>query len=179
MSLFGVFPCRGENLWLAIAVFTDEEWKAFCEVIGNPEWTKDPVFATFVSRKEYEDELEKLIAEWTVNHDRYEIMDKMQAAGVPAMVVQSGRDLYYDPQLKHRHFYRRLDHPAVGTVNYESHAYKLSKTPIEVRRASLIGEHNEFVCKQMLGMPDKEYDELVADGAIETYAHTIELLKKM
>ena len=70
-----MLPCRSKILcWVVIAVRTDEEWQAFCQVIGEPEWSQDPKFATFVTRKENEDELDSLIGEWTRDYAPEQVM---------------------------------------------------------------------------------------------------------
>lgn len=163
----GAYRCRGNDRWCVIAVFTDEEWDCFCTVIGNPPWTADPKFNTLLARKENECELDSLVEQWTINHSPEEVMNLMQAAGVAAGVVQTGEDiLEHDPQLKHRHFFWELDHPEVGRYRAPRAAFILSKAPCEVRRAPLLGEHNEYVLKEVLGMSDEEISELVIEGII-------------
>ncbi|MFC1965591.1 CaiB/BaiF CoA transferase family protein, partial [Chloroflexota bacterium] len=105
----GAYRCRGEERWCAIAVFTDEEWESFCGVICNPAWTKEPRFGALRSRKENEDELDRLIEEWTIKYSPEEVMSMMQANGVAAGILQTGEDLLeHDPQSKHRHFFCEL-----------------------------------------------------------------------
>jgi len=82
----GVYPCRGEERWVAIAVFTDEEWLAFCTVIGEPQWTKEAKLATLRGRKENEDELDGLVSEWTQQYTAEEVTCLMQSARVAASV---------------------------------------------------------------------------------------------
>lgn len=166
----GSFRCKGDDRWCAIAVSSNEEWKAFCKVIGKPSWTKEPKFATLLNRKKNEDELEELVEKWTVNYSPEEVMTLMQAAGVPASVVESNKDLFEDPQLKHRGHFRHFEHPAVGRYTHDSRAFRLPKTPDNQFRAPLMGEHNEYVCKNILGMSDDEISELLAEGVITTEA---------
>ncbi len=162
------YRCRGEDRWCAIAVFTDEEWESFCKVIGSPAWTKDPRFSTLLARKRNEEELDRLVEEWTINYTPEEVMSKMQRAGVPAGVLQTGEDLLeHDPQLKHRHFFWEVDHPEVGKSRAYRYAFVLSKAPYEVRRAPLLGEHNRYVFKEILGMSDDEIAELAIEGVLK------------
>ena len=164
----GAYRCRGEDRWCAIAVFTDDEWGSFCEVIGNPAWTEDPRFSTILARKENEGELDRLVDEWTVNYTAEEVMTLMQAAGVAAGVVENAEDLMeHDPQLKHRHFYWELDHPEVGKYRSPGSSFVLSKSPCELQRAPLLGEHTEYALKEILGLSVDEIAELVIDGAVE------------
>lgn len=163
-----VFPCLGDDRWCAIAVFTDEEWESFCSVIGNPLWTKQGKFSTLKSRKDNEDELETLIAEWTATHSAEEIMDLMQTAGVPAGIVQNAQDLFErDIQLQERQFLVPLKNPVLGVVNHPTPPYKLLNTKAQVRTAPGLGEHTDYVCTQLLGMDDKEFAELFEQGIFE------------
>ncbi len=167
-SPHGVYRCQGENRWCAIAVFTDEEWKAFCNVIGNAPWTQQPKFETVVSRNKNEEELDALVETWTSNFSAEEVMNRMQIAGIAAGVVQSGKDLIEDPQLEHRHHFWYLDHPEMGRCAYDGPPFRLSKTPAELRRpAPCLGEHTEYVCTKLLGMSDSEFVELLAEGVFE------------
>ena len=164
----GAYRCRGEDRWCAIAVFTDEEWESFCRVIGNPAWSNDSKFTTLLARKKNEEELDRLVEEWTINYSPEEVTSMMQAAGVPAGVLETAEDmLEHDPQLKHRHYFWELDHPEVGKYRTARPSFVLSKTPYEMRRAPLLGEHNEYALKKVLGMSDEEIAELVIEGVTE------------
>ena len=163
------YRCQGEDRWCAIAVFTDEEWESFCKVIGNPALIDDPRFATLLARKENEEELDRLVNEWTVNHSAEEVMDMMQAAGVAAGVVETGEDLLdKDPQYKHRQTFREVEYPGIGKYRTQVGAhFLLSKYAYDIKRAPLLGEHNEYVLKELLGIPDDEFDKLVKEGVID------------
>jgi benzylsuccinate CoA-transferase BbsF subunit len=162
-----VFRCKGDDKWCAIAVFTDEEWRGFCRVLGNPEWTKSPKFTTLLARKENEDELEKLVNKWTINYTAREVMMMMQKAGVPAGVVQNAEDIVdFDPQVKARELLPKRHHPVMGDCLHTRWSFILSKTPCEIRTAPCLGEHNYYVCTEILGMSDEEFMELVDSEVI-------------
>jgi len=168
MCPHGVYPCRGEDRWVAIAVSNDEQWRAFCKVIGNPVWTREPRFSTLLERKRNEDELDMLVAEWTVEHSPQEVMTLMQEAGVPAGVVATSEDLHRDPQLKHRGHFQVLEHKEMGPTAYDAPPYRLSKTPFELHSAApCLGQHNEYILKEILGMGDEEIADLMAEGVFE------------
>ncbi len=159
---------KKDERWVAIAVFTEDEWKAFCEVIGNPPWTKDQKFATLSQRKRNEDELDRLVEEWTIKKSPEKVMMLMQKAGVAAGVVNDGEDLQTrDPQLKARGFYVYLDHPEAGRIAHDGLTFALSKTPGEIRRAPLLGEHNEYVYREVLGFSEEEVNQLITEGVLE------------
>lgn len=164
----GVYPCKGDDQWVTICVFTEEEWKVFSHVLDDPSWTQEHRFATLGKRKENEEELDKLVGEWTLLHMPHEVESKMQAAGIAAHVVEKSSDLFQDPQLKHRGYFVRLSHHEMGNPAYERQTcYILSKTPAELLMPSpCLGEHNEYVCKELLGLTDDELSDYIVDGAI-------------
>jgi benzylsuccinate CoA-transferase BbsF subunit len=165
----GVFRCKGEDKWCAIAVFTDEEWNSFCQVIGSPAWTSQPQFGTLLDRKKNETELESLIERWTVNHSAHEVMSSMQAAGVPAGAVQNGEEVFNDPQIKNIRYFRPVYYPGVGKdFPTPMSVAGLSRTPAEVRTARpMVGEHNEYVYTRLLGLSDDEFTNLLAEGVFD------------
>jgi len=169
LSPVGPMVGRKSDRWCVITCFTDEQWWAFCDVIGNPAWTMDPKFSTLLSRKENEAELDKLVGEWTIGRSPEEVMMLMQQAGVPAGIVQDAEDiLVQDPQLRSRGYYVYLDHCETGHTAYDSTGYKLSATPgKQSRPAPRIGEHTEFVCKEVLGMSEEEITEFIVEGLLE------------
>jgi len=164
----GAYRCRGKDRWCAVAVFTDAEWQGFRAAIGNPEWSNGPEFSTLLVRKKNEDKLDTLIGEWTIQRSAEEVMTAMQAKGVPAGVLETDQELLeQDPQLKHRQYFRQLDHPEVGKHIVHREAFTLSKSQSEMVRAPLLGEHNEYALKHILGMSDDEIAELVVAGVLE------------
>lgn len=164
----GAYPCRGEDKWCVITVFTDAEWEKFCQAIGNPPWTKEPKFSTVPSRKENEDELDRLVGEWTSKFTPKEVMEIMQSAGISAGVVQTCEDIHQDPQLKYRHQFWELEHPVIGKYSCLGPAFILSKAPANLHMPSpCIGQHNEYVCTKILGMSDEEFVDLLAAGVFD------------
>ncbi len=166
----GVFPCQGNDRWVALSVFSDQEWAALCRVMSKPELAHRKEFATLARRKENEDELEKLIAAWTAHQTAEEVERLLQSAGVAAHVVAKSSDVYEDVQLKHRKYFSKLKHPVMGEPSFEPQAcYILAKTPRELRKPSpCLGQHNEYVFKELLGMTDDEIAEHIIDGSITT-----------
>lgn len=164
----GVYRCRMEDRWCAIAVSTDEEWQSFCQVIGNPDWTRNTKFSTLQSRLQNTDELDFLVAKWTIDHTAEEVMTMMQAAGVAAGILETGEDLMEkDPQLKHRRLYREFQHPELGRYHSTAPSFIMSKYDCEIKGAPLIGEHNEYALKEFLGMADDEIAGLIREGVLE------------
>lgn len=163
----GVFPCRGEDSWCAIAVFTDDQWHSFKQVVNRP-WTEDNKFSTFLYRKRNEVELDRLISEWTICFTAEHLMELLQKAGVPAGVVQSAEDVINDSQLKLRDNFWIMEHKILGPTIHLGQPFILSKTPAQPRMpAPCLGEHTEYVCTKLLNMSDEEFVELVAAGAFD------------
>ena len=133
--------------------------------MGRAELATVPQFASFQQRKENEDEIDRLISGWTAERPAEEVMRVLQEVGIAAGVAQTGKDLLEnDPQLAHRRFFRELEHKEIGRHHYEAPPYRLSETPCELTMPGpCMGEHNEYVCKEILGFSDKEYNGLVAD----------------
>ncbi len=156
------FRCKGDDKWCVIGVFSDAEWQGFCRVLGNPAWTKSPAFATLSARKEHEDELDERVNAWTAQYPPGEVMTMMQQAGVPAGIVQNAQDIVdFDPQVKARKLLLKMHHPVVGDYLHTRWPFILSRTPADIRTGPLIGEHNHYVCTEILGMSDDEFIGLV------------------
>ena len=164
----GVYPCRGDDRWCAIAVFSDEEWQKLCQLMGQPELAQDPRFSTLLQRKKNEEELDRTISEWTSSLTAEDIMYSLQQAGIAAGVAQTTQDVQNDPQLAHRHFFWELDHAEIGKHSYEAPPFKLLKTPAELNKPGpCVGEDTEYVCTQILGIPDELFMELLLQGVFE------------
>jgi crotonobetainyl-CoA:carnitine CoA-transferase CaiB-like acyl-CoA transferase len=166
----GVFQCKGNDRWAAISVMDEDQWRQFCQVIGDPKLATNQKFATLTARKKNEAKLEKLVAAWTLQHTAEEVEQVLQKAGIPANVVEKPSDIYKDPQLAHRQYFTPLQHPFMGQQKFEAQAcFILSKTPRLLDRPSpCIGEHNEYVFKEFLKMTDEEIAEHIIDGSVTT-----------
>ncbi len=167
MSPHSVYPASGYDQWVAIAVSNDDEWRAMCEVAGHPEWIENPKFADLKSRKKNEAELDSLISEWTKRESPYGIMHTLQEAGVSAAPVMSVFDLVASPHLLERGYFVDIDHPEVGPRMTPGIPVKFSGMPkLNYYAAPTLGQHNDFVFKEIVGLDDAAYDRLVADRVI-------------
>jgi crotonobetainyl-CoA:carnitine CoA-transferase CaiB-like acyl-CoA transferase len=163
----GVYPCQGDDRWCTVAVYDEGEWQALCRTIGHTEWIDDPRFATLAARQANEDELDRLVGDWTRLHAPEVVMQRLQAAGVPASVVNTLGDLFTDPQLKHRQIWRELPHTELERFDYEAPPFTLSETPARNYPSPLLGEHNQYVLHEILGMTNVEIEELTRQGVVE------------
>ena len=164
----GAYRCQGDDRWVAISVFTDAEWRAFVDVMGNPDWAADERFASAESRESNADALDALVESWTIQRSAEDVMGLLQASGVAAGVVQTGADLSRDPQLKERGFFRRVPDHQGEYRTIESAPYKLSRTPGSVARgAPAFAADMTYVLRELLGMTDEEVEDCAIAGAFD------------
>ncbi len=169
----GVYPCqpialdgRVEDRWCAISVATNEEWRSLCGVLDRDELAEDERFRTFEARKRHEDEIDSAISSWTAGQLAEDVMLRLQEAGVAAGVVQNAKDLLdSDPQMAATGHYRRVEHAEAGATKYDGPPFDLSATPLDVRPAPLLGEHNEYFFRELLDLTDDE----IAGGYVEGF----------
>ncbi len=170
MAPHGCYPCRGEDRWVTIAVADDSEWQGLCRVLGRPEWAEDPRLSGTLARWENREEIDRLLEAETVGWDSQELMNALQAEGVPAGAVLDSKDLLFNPHLKERGFYEVVrHHPSTGMppLPYAGRPWKLSETPaVTPRAAPVMGEHNEYVFGELLGMSGDEVTDLERQGVI-------------
>jgi benzylsuccinate CoA-transferase BbsF subunit len=161
MAPHNCYRCKGDDKWISIAVATDKEWKALCRVMGDPAWTTEEAFADVYRRWNNRAELDAHISEWVKNHTHYELMTLLQKAGVAAMPSFNAEEILSDPHVKARCLINQVHHPVMGEKVVLNPAWKLSETPARIKKASpLLGEHNEEVFGELLGMSATEIRKL-------------------
>jgi len=171
MAPHGYYRAKGDDLWVGIAVSSDEEWHRLGKAIGDPVWASEERFADSLSRWHNQDELDRLIEEWTIQHDHYEVMRVLQTAGVAAGPILTSAELLSDPHLKERGTFQLVDRAIVGTHHYPipTAPVKLSESPIRIRRpAPTLGEHNDYVLGKLLGMSGEKIQSLIDERIIGT-----------
>jgi crotonobetainyl-CoA:carnitine CoA-transferase CaiB-like acyl-CoA transferase len=165
-----VYPSQGDDRWIALSAMNQEQWIRLCNAIADLDLAFHPDFATFEKRKQNEDALDKIISQWTLQRTNQEAQDILQKAGVPSHIVSRPSDVYQDAQLASRDYFTPLNHPVMGIQKFEPQAcFILSKTPRLLDKPSpCLGEHNQYVFKELLGMSDDEIAEHIVDGSITT-----------
>jgi benzylsuccinate CoA-transferase BbsF subunit len=149
--------------WVALAVWDDEEWARFAKVVG----IDDDGFATFAQRKEREDELESLVTAWTQTRPAAETAQLLQSEGLDAHPVNDWADVHTDPHLVHRKHFVPLQHPVIGEHLYEESGFRLGQSDFHVRGPGpTLGQHNEQLLTELLGMTRTEIDDLAGDGVL-------------
>jgi len=166
LAVQGCYPTRGENPgydWVVITINNDEEWRYFCNAIDNPDWCRDDRFADCLSRLRNQDALDQHITRWTQQHHNYAVMHLLQKHGVPAGPVLTEKMVFEDPHIIDRDFFITETQKWCGTHKYCGYTGKFSRTPRR-NRAEMpptgLGEYNEYVFKELLGISEEEYREL-------------------
>ena len=171
----GAFRCADDpesvgslDRWVVIACRDDAEWQRAAAALDHPEAAADPKFATFAARKQNEDELESLIGSWTKDRKAEQACAALQAAGVPAGVVQNSQDLLdRDEHMQSRGYYQYVEHPEAGREAHDGPAFVLSETPGYIAGpAPLMGEHTMDVCERIIGLNMDEVADLLAEGVL-------------
>jgi benzylsuccinate CoA-transferase BbsF subunit len=165
---YGIYRCKGEDRWVAIAVFTDDEWRSFKKVLGNPQWADQAQYQTLAGRLKNSDEIDNYVNTWTTGLTAEQVMNMLQGAGVAAGAVENSHDMDNDIQLNYYNFYRQIDHPYMGKLRYyHPAALSLSKAESEVKGPVLLGEHTDYICSQILGMSQNEIDDFKKKGVFQ------------
>jgi len=165
---YGVYPCRGDDRWCAITVFDDAQWAALRDLLGDPDWMRDPTLATATGRVARAAVLDGELAAWTRTCDATELMERLQRAGIPAGVVADAVDLCTrNPQLAARGYWTHVATPEGDTVTLDGIAARLDATPGFVAAPGpLLGEHTDRVLRDLLGLSPDEMTRLRETGAI-------------
>lgn len=163
----GAFPCRGDDRFVAIACWDDHDWHCLAAVMElGSETTRS--LASVDARRTRIDEVEALVAEWTESQDASTVAAALQRVGVEAVPVADFADVAADEQLAHRGHFVTMDHPCMGPCGYERNGFRLSDAQAGYERTSpLLGEHNEWVLGEILGLGFAEQERLREDGVLE------------
>ena len=167
----GCYRCAGRDAWCVVSVRDDHEWRALCSVIGRPELADDPRYATEAGRREHHDALDEIISAWTATVDKYEAMERLQGAGVPAGAVLDGKDLHFDPQLKARGLLETVEYPPERKMGPRriivGRPWKFSAmSPYVKGPAPTFGQHNREVLQGLLGYDEARCAELERAGIL-------------
>lgn len=167
MAPHGVYPSRGDDEWVAVAVRSEEEWLALCRVIGATRWGEDERLRDVKARLLHHDELDAGISAWTRARSHYEAMHELQAAGVPAAPCLDAMELARDPQLLARGFLVEMDHAEVGPRTVAGIPGVYGAMPgYDYAPAPCIGQHTREVLRGLLGLSDGEVEELAENQIV-------------
>jgi crotonobetainyl-CoA:carnitine CoA-transferase CaiB-like acyl-CoA transferase len=171
----GLYPCRSvgpaqENgdRWIAISIGSDEEWRRLCGLMGHPAWAQDPAYATNAGRLAGHDDIDACLSEWTAAFEDYDLFHALQVVGIAAAPVLDGSRALEDPHCLDRDLFQpQTLFDGQGPYRFNTPFFRFSETRTSVRQPPVaLGEHNDYVYRDLLGVTDAEYDRLVAAGHI-------------
>ena len=163
----GIYPCRGDDRWIAIAVMSDAEWRLLATLVGDPELADASRFGRLAQRLERRDEIDRRLAAWTQGFDAHELMARLQAAGVEAGAALTIDDLLADPQLAARGHFEVLRHDPLGELQFEHCGIRIAAAPARLLGPGPnLGEHTEAILREQLGMDDDEIASLAERGVL-------------
>jgi formyl-CoA transferase len=163
-----IYKCApgGPNDYVYLFCSTLEMWQAFCRTLGRPELASDPRFKDNAARSENLEELTRIIEEWTGQRSKHEVMKLMGEAGVPSGAVLDSVELLNDRHMKERGMVATVEHPVRGKFSMPGCPIQLEDSPVEVKSAPLLGQHNREIYGSMLGLSDGDLERLKQEGVI-------------
>jgi crotonobetainyl-CoA:carnitine CoA-transferase CaiB-like acyl-CoA transferase len=163
----GIYPSAGSDNWIAIACRDDRDWAALSGLIGAT-WAVDPGWSFLAARLDAQDELDRMLAEWTRAHDRFETAASLRRLGVPASAVQRPSErIDHDEGTSSWGLWPTVTHSEMGRVRVDGLPVHFSKTDwVMTRGAPCLGEHNDLVFGGILGHSAEELDSFRHDGAL-------------
>jgi benzylsuccinate CoA-transferase BbsF subunit len=163
----GLFPCKGDDRWISIAVLTEDEWSGLVAAMHTPAWAVDPDLDTATGRRQSIDEIHTQLATWTRDFDDVELAGELQHYGVPAAPVLNIADLLDNPHYQARQTFIEVTHPLGFTETIYGSYVKASRTTPDIRPGPAMGQDNERILRGLLGLSADDYEHLMADGAID------------
>ena len=164
----GVYPCMGEEQWLALSIENDQQWQSLSGII-NEEWVHEGGLCTMTARKQKEDEINRHLASWTSKQQAEGLVNRLQSLGIPAGVVFNGRDISKAPQLAHRRAIWDLKTEDTGHHAVFSQGFLMSRAEVPPPMpAPRLGEHSYAVCKEILNMSDETIVNLFQEGVLQS-----------
>ena len=167
MAPHGVYPCQGEDQWVALAVGSDAAWLAFCRALGDPGWTQDRRCADGYRRVRHRTWLDQQVAAWTRMRSASDATALLRTVGIAVAPVMGIAQQFADPHYRARQVYVEIEHPRVGVETIYNVPWKLSATPGAVcRPAPSLGEHNTYVLGELLGLSQEDIERLQGAGVL-------------
>ena len=168
----GTYPCAGVDSWISLSVRSDNDWAVLCGVLERPDWVTDPRFADGLSRFDNHDFIDRLLSEVTVSWSADKLQEALQEVGVPAGAVLDGKALLFNEHLNARGFYELVSHPestGMPPLPYASRPWKFGETPGRISSAApTLGEHNDTVLADLLGLDNARIAAMTESGVIGT-----------
>ena len=174
----GIYPTRGDDRWVALTVTDDAAWRRLAQLIvsttkqqrephTDPSWALDPSLRRLEERQRRHDELDRKLAAWTRGFDRDGLVALLRAHRIAAAPVLSIEEVQNHRYFQERGLFEPVTHPIYGELRLQRVPWQLARTPSRIQGpAPLLGQHNDYVLRQLLELGDDEIEELTADGVI-------------
>ena len=167
-----IYPCQGEDRWIAVSASTDDEWRRLKAVMGEPDWAAEPCFDTIPGRWQHRGDLDARLNQWTATYEAQELMHLLQNHGIAAGAVHTARDLVVDSHLRDRAYFdifTNRNAPRVGPRVYAGRPFRRdSEPPVALHLVSALGQHNLQVLREVAGLSEADMRQLVEDGVVAT-----------
>jgi crotonobetainyl-CoA:carnitine CoA-transferase CaiB-like acyl-CoA transferase len=158
---------RCKDGFISATAMEEAQWQRLMELMGSPEWAKDPRFEKGVKRSQCADELDERLESWFASRTKAEIFQACREKNVPFAPVQDIREVVESPHLNERNYFVKIEHPEAGEITCPGPPYRLSETPWELRRrAPLLGEHNEEIYCGLLGRSQETLADFRQEGIV-------------
>jgi crotonobetainyl-CoA:carnitine CoA-transferase CaiB-like acyl-CoA transferase len=169
-AIQNLYRCAGDDDWVAVTVYTDDQWHALVDLMERPSWARDRRFDTVVGRRECADDLDGRLQDWFVGQNLRCVVENLAGAGIPAAPVVSPSLVTDNPQLSDRGFFELLDHPRTGPGHYPRPPFAPlgGRSRWLMRPPPTLGEHNEEVLRDLCGLADHDLARLASAGVIGT-----------
>src|SRR5262245_14891585 len=165
---WGCYPCAGPQQWVAITVRDDEDWGRLRMALGNPEWAERPELRAAAGRRAAHDEIDAKLGEWTSARSRVDVTATLQMFRVPVAPMYTGTDQASDPHFQARGYPRWVDQQDLGWIAFEGPCFRASAmSEVRIFQAPRVGEHTREIARELLGLSEREIEELVAAGTLE------------
>jgi crotonobetainyl-CoA:carnitine CoA-transferase CaiB-like acyl-CoA transferase len=165
---WGCYRCQGEDEWCVINVRSDDEWRGLRKALGDPEWARASAYDSAAGRMQRRQAIDASLEEWTTGRAPRDVMEALQAAGVPAGIVAHAGHHLGDPQLAHRNYPKLVDQQGLGSMLLEGPPFLGSDMPeVIVHQAPWLGEHTREIAADLLGLSDREIQSLIDEQVLE------------
>ena len=164
-----VYPCRGEDRWIAIAVSNDDEWRGLRKAIGEPDWAAAPRYDTVLGRQQNRADLDVQLGRWTATQEAQTLAHHLQQHGVAAGAVLTAEELICNDHLRQRGYLQEFSNehaPWVGPRVFAGRPFRIQEIPLEIRHVADLGEHNAQILRELAGLSGEEIESLAGEGII-------------
>lgn len=162
----GFYRCEGTDAWVSLSVRTDNEWTALAGVMAR-DGHEVPRADGLAARLAQQESIDEVITAWTTSRSPWQVTEALQAVGVPAYPVMSARGVLNSDHLREREFFPIVRHRISGPSPIPGVTFRFAGDRARVRGpAPLLGEHNEYVYRELLGMSEERFESGLASGLI-------------